>query len=176
MILNHLHRIKKVPKSIRRTSYIKSTRVVRPHRYTKMPSRYFASQNPKDPHPSEPVAQNSNEKLVVDHHDEKDFKSMTVKEKFSFYMKKYGYIFVAVHLTTSMTILFSIYSLIKSGVDVGSLLEMVGFSSTKSIKGTAFIVALGIYKLILPLRLTISIILTPPCARLINRIRNKSVL
>ncbi len=89
-------------------------------------------------------------------------------------MRKYGRIALFVHFTVYGITLATIYSLIKSGVDVSAWvkhLDFIGLSheSTAVQKGSTFVLAIAATKVTSPLRLGITFLVTPALARQLRK-------
>ncbi|KAL3702185.1 hypothetical protein R1sor_020207 [Riccia sorocarpa] len=109
---------------------------------------------------------------------------------------KYGKVAIAVHLTVSTLSYGSCYVAIKNNVDVKELLQRVGLVSSESTEqeeskdgtvfkkisgskvleeGGAFAVAFLCNKALIPVRVPLTVVLTPPIARMWARRRTLTV-
>mmetsp|Transcript_13083 Transcript_13083/g.21185 ORF Transcript_13083/g.21185 Transcript_13083/m.21185 type:complete len:117 (+) Transcript_13083:1713-2063(+) len=88
------------------------------------------------------------------------------------FLKRYGKIGIAVHMSLSAVSLGGWWLLVSSGVDVVKLGTKIGIdlSDSSVVSSTStFAIAYGIHKLTMPLRLPISVAITPLVARALAR-------
>eukprot|EP00053_Salpingoeca_punica_P014165 m.128768 g.128768 ORF g.128768 m.128768 type:complete len:220 (+) comp16394_c2_seq2:411-1070(+) len=81
-------------------------------------------------------------------------------------LKKYGRSAVVVYVFVSATLFSTVYYVLLAGVDLEKVLQAMGVDTEKYISPTAgqFVMAYGVYKLLLPLKLAITAALTPSVA------------
>jgi hypothetical protein len=76
-------------------------------------------------------------------------------------LREYGSVAVAFHLTMSLSVLSVCYLVVKSGVDVENFLKYFNIDSSRYSTASTFAVAYIIYKILLPLRATVTITTVP---------------
>jgi hypothetical protein len=96
----------------------------------------------------------------------------TAVEKLKIFFRKYGRVGIAVYILLYGSCVTIIYFLLKIGVDVPSLLQSLGFHPNSKIlaAGSTFFVALAINKLLFPLRLALTALITPLLVRIFKRL------
>ena len=96
--------------------------------------------------------------------------------------RQYGRVGIATYLAISTSSFLTLYCLVERGVNVGGLLERVGIErhgkegeggSDGIRKSGALVVALGINKLLFPVRLGTTVWMTPKVSRMIERIKTR---
>lgn len=87
-------------------------------------------------------------------------------------IKKYGRSALVVYIFVSGTLFTSVYYVLLAGVDLELVLKNMGVDTSKYLSPTAgqFVMAYGVYKLLLPVKLTLTAVLTPPVAVRLKRI------
>lgn len=95
-----------------------------------------------------------------------------MKEKIKDLYTRYGKVGLCTYMAVSTTSVVTIYTLLKNGVNIQSLLGRVGLDPAKYQASGTFIVALGINKLLFPARLGLAVWLTPRISRFIQRKKN----
>jgi len=106
---------------------------------------------------------------------------LSTQNKFKALIARYGKIGIVVHTSISLTAFACWYTAIKNGVDVGHLLNSVGLGSAHlqeklSSNVGAFAIALIIHKLTIPIRLPITLTLTPIVSRVLKLNENKQTI
>ena len=92
-----------------------------------------------------------------------DLKDPSLEKSSKTWLKQYGTVGVVTHGTLSIVSLTLIYTGIKSGVDIVSLIEKIGLFENIPVPKTTgdFILAYGMYKILSPIRWPLTIALTP---------------
>lgn len=120
-------------------------------------SRSFSSQS-TPPSKIDPKKTSSPEPPTID---EKPSKRAQLKRAF----KEYGATIMAFHVAISLISLGGFYALVSGGIDLISVLEFLGFSSStlaeKVATGSTFVVAFAIHKIFAPIRISITLGTTP---------------
>ncbi|KAK2078460.1 hypothetical protein QBZ16_003300 [Prototheca wickerhamii] len=103
-------------------------------------------------------------------------------------VRKYGKVAIGVHLSVYAVFLAGCYGAVKSHVDVAGMLEKYGLMSKpseeeeaswvhKMLAGSSSSLALAFVanKALIPVRVPITVALTPPVARFLQRMRGQDV-
>lgn len=99
----------------------------------------------------------------------KDSQGLGMKDRIRLLYSKYGKIGIATYFTISTSSLLTIYALLKNGVDLTTVVERFGLDKEKFRNGGTFLVALGLNKVLFPLRIGLSFYLTPKVARFFGK-------
>lgn len=98
------------------------------------------------------------------------------KEKWKHAIKEYGATMVVFHIALSLTSLGICYAVVSSGVDLGAIALRLGFDVGSSITaskvatgGGTFVIAYAVHKLFTPLRMGITLTVTPMLVRWLRR-------
>jgi len=101
---------------------------------------------------------------------------LSTKDKLKQAVRDYGATVIVFHVTMSLTSLGFFYLLVSSGLDVVSIIEKlgIGFSVSKIAEGASqFVVAYAIHKVFAPLRITITLGVTP---LIVRKLRSMGIL
>ncbi|XP_011883377.1 PREDICTED: uncharacterized protein LOC105570634 [Vollenhovia emeryi] len=103
--------------------------------------------------------------------------AMSQKERFRLVLRDYGGILVAIHITISLISLGTCYVVVVSGIDVTPFVQKLT-SGNEQIENvlkvsTDFVIAYTVHKLLAPVRIGISLAVTPP---LVRRLRKMGLL
>ncbi|KCV71164.1 hypothetical protein H696_02115 [Fonticula alba] len=105
---------------------------------------------------------------------EEETKKLSLAEKMKHMTKTYGPVAIGVHSTVYMVTISSMYVALKSGVDVTSLMSKVGLDrlidlSTLDPNSGTLLMAFILAKCTSPIRTPLTLALTPPAARMVDR-------
>ncbi len=93
-----------------------------------------------------------------------------LRDRLREFFKKYGKIGIGVYFSVSLSTFLMLYGSIRFGVDIDALLQKVGLSTPSWTEGAGtFIITYAIYKTLLPIRLMVTIGLTPSVKRFLQR-------
>lgn len=98
--------------------------------------------------------------------------SPSLTERLKLFFKRYGRMGLVVYFGISAFTFSSIYALVSMGVDMKSYLDRLGIQLPEwSEKASGAMVTYLFYKLLLPVRLSLAMLLTPPLTRYWSKMR-----
>eukprot|EP00124_Ichthyophonus_hoferi_P001614 Ihof_evm14s88 gene=Ihof_evmTU14s88 len=102
---------------------------------------------------------------------EVDNRNLPIRDRLRHMIGQYGKVTLGVYLAIDVISLGSFYTLVKSGVDVSGLITMMGLSNSKWMTpgASTAVVAFAAHKLFSPIRLLMTLGLTPYVVKVLQR-------
>ena len=92
-----------------------------------------------------------------------------MREKLREVYSKYGKIGIITYFSISTTSFLTLYALLRNGVDLAAIAERFGLDPKRFHSGGALIVALGINKILFPVRIGLTMYVTPKVYRILRK-------
>lgn len=92
-----------------------------------------------------------------------------MRQKFANFYAEYGKVGIATYFTISTSIFVTLYAALKAGVDVRSVAQFVGIDAARFETGGVFLLAAALSKMLLPVKISLAVYLTPKVKRLLSK-------
>lgn len=100
-------------------------------------------------------------------------KNPGIREKLRSLYSNYGKVGFVTYMSVSTASMLTLYTLIKNGIDVGSVLGKIGLNPEKFKSSGTLVAAVAINKLLFPARLAATVFLTPRVSTLWRTLNKK---